>query len=103
MTLPRRPATSNRQDRQSSPHASTTTGEWSLDPFASKSAATMHGPAADREADGSFAEYACAPEDNLAHKPASLTFEQAAVVPISGFAALQGFATKDGCSRARRP
>ena len=40
--------------------------------------------------DGSFAEYACAPEDNLAAKPATLTFEQAAVVPISGFAALQG-------------
>jgi NADPH:quinone reductase-like Zn-dependent oxidoreductase len=40
--------------------------------------------------DGSFAEYACAPEDNLALKPTTLSFEQAAVVPISGFAALQG-------------
>jgi len=40
--------------------------------------------------DGSFAEYACAPEDQLASKPANLSFEQAAVVPISGFAALQG-------------
>jgi NADPH:quinone reductase-like Zn-dependent oxidoreductase len=40
--------------------------------------------------DGSFAEYACAPEDQLVPKPANLTFEQAAVVPISGFAALQG-------------
>jgi NADPH:quinone reductase-like Zn-dependent oxidoreductase len=40
--------------------------------------------------DGSFAEYACAPEDNVAPKPATLTFEQAAAVPISGFAALQG-------------
>jgi NADPH:quinone reductase-like Zn-dependent oxidoreductase len=40
--------------------------------------------------DGSFAEYACAPEDNLARKPATLTFEQAAAVPTSGFAALQG-------------
>jgi len=40
--------------------------------------------------DGSFAEYACAPEDNLAPKPANLSFEQAAAVPISGFAALQG-------------
>jgi NADPH:quinone reductase-like Zn-dependent oxidoreductase len=40
--------------------------------------------------DGSFAEYACAPEDNLAPKPASLTFEQAAAVPTSAFAALQG-------------
>ncbi len=40
--------------------------------------------------DGSFAEYACAPEDNLATKPANLTFEQAAVVPISACTALQG-------------
>jgi NADPH:quinone reductase-like Zn-dependent oxidoreductase len=40
--------------------------------------------------DGSFAEYATAPEDQLAAKPASLSFEQAAAVPISGFAALQG-------------
>jgi NADPH:quinone reductase-like Zn-dependent oxidoreductase len=40
--------------------------------------------------DGSFAEYAVAPEDHLAAKPANLTFEQAAVVPTSAFAALQG-------------
>jgi NADPH:quinone reductase-like Zn-dependent oxidoreductase len=40
--------------------------------------------------DGAFAEYAVAPEDQLAAKPATLSFEQAAVVPISGFAALQG-------------
>jgi NADPH:quinone reductase-like Zn-dependent oxidoreductase len=39
---------------------------------------------------GSFAEYACAREDRLAPKPASLTFEQSAVVPHGGFAALQG-------------
>jgi NADPH:quinone reductase-like Zn-dependent oxidoreductase len=39
--------------------------------------------------DGSFAEYATAPEDHFAAKPAALSFEQAAVVPISGFAALQ--------------
>ncbi len=38
---------------------------------------------------GSFAEYAAAREDKLAHKPASLSFEQAAVVPISGSTALQ--------------
>jgi len=38
---------------------------------------------------GSFAEYAAVREDKLAHKPASLTFEQAAVVPISGGTALQ--------------
>jgi NADPH:quinone reductase-like Zn-dependent oxidoreductase len=39
---------------------------------------------------GSFAEYAAAREDKLAHKPANLTFEQAAVVPISASTALQG-------------
>jgi NADPH:quinone reductase-like Zn-dependent oxidoreductase len=39
---------------------------------------------------GAFAEYASAPEDHFALKPATLSFEQAAVVPISGFAALQG-------------
>ncbi len=39
---------------------------------------------------GSYAEYARALEDKLAPKPANLTFEQAAVVAISGSAALQG-------------
>jgi NADPH:quinone reductase-like Zn-dependent oxidoreductase len=38
---------------------------------------------------GSFAEYAAALESKLAHKPSNLTFEQAAVVPISAGTALQ--------------
>lgn len=38
---------------------------------------------------GSFAEYVCAAEDNLVRKPAHLTFEQAAGVPMAGFVALQ--------------
>lgn len=38
---------------------------------------------------GSFAEYAVARADKLAKKPVSLSFEQAAVVPISGATALQ--------------
>ena len=38
---------------------------------------------------GSFAEYAAAREDKLAHKPANASFEQAAVVGISGGTALQ--------------
>jgi NADPH:quinone reductase-like Zn-dependent oxidoreductase len=41
-------------------------------------------------ATGSYAEYARAPEDKLAPKPANLTFEQAAVVAVSGLTALQG-------------
>jgi NADPH:quinone reductase-like Zn-dependent oxidoreductase len=43
---------------------------------------------------GSFAEYAAAREKRLAAKPAGLSFEQAAVVPISGVTALQ--AVRDG-------
>ena len=38
---------------------------------------------------GSYAEYAVAPEDQLARKPGNLSFEQAAVVPVSGLTALQ--------------
>jgi NADPH:quinone reductase-like Zn-dependent oxidoreductase len=39
--------------------------------------------------EGSFAEYVSARPDKLAPKPANLTFEQAAAVPISGLTALQ--------------
>ena len=38
---------------------------------------------------GSFAEYTVAREDKLARKPANLSFEQAAVVPVSAVTALQ--------------
>ena len=31
---------------------------------------------------GAFAEYVCAPERNLIHKPADMTFEQAATIPL---------------------
>jgi NADPH:quinone reductase-like Zn-dependent oxidoreductase len=43
---------------------------------------------------GSYAEYAPALEDKLAPKPANLSFEQAAVVPISGLTALQALRVK---------
>jgi len=43
---------------------------------------------------GSFAEYACAPESALAVKPANITFEQAAAVPIAALTALQGLRDK---------
>jgi NADPH:quinone reductase-like Zn-dependent oxidoreductase len=41
---------------------------------------------------GSFAEYGVVREDRLARKPVNLTFEQAAVVPISAGTALQALA-----------
>jgi len=41
-------------------------------------------------AKGSFAEYAAARADKLVRKPARLTFEQAAVVPVSATTAMQG-------------
>ncbi len=39
---------------------------------------------------GSFAEYASASADMIAPKPANLSFEEAAAVPVSGVTALQG-------------
>jgi NADPH:quinone reductase-like Zn-dependent oxidoreductase len=39
---------------------------------------------------GAFAEYVSVPEGALAPKPANLTFEQAAAVPLAGSTALQG-------------
>jgi NADPH:quinone reductase-like Zn-dependent oxidoreductase len=43
---------------------------------------------------GAFAEYSCAHENKLAPKPAHLTFEQAAAVPVAGLTALQGLRDK---------
>src|SRR6478672_9913847 len=43
---------------------------------------------------GAFAEYACAPEDRLVLKPESVSFDQAAAVPIAGLTALQGLRDK---------
>ena len=39
---------------------------------------------------GSLAEYACASESYLAAKPANVSFEEAAAVPLAGLTALQG-------------
>jgi NADPH:quinone reductase-like Zn-dependent oxidoreductase len=38
---------------------------------------------------GSFAEYLSVPPDRIVHKPANLSFEQAAAVPLAGLTALQ--------------
>jgi NADPH:quinone reductase-like Zn-dependent oxidoreductase len=46
--------------------------------------------------EGSFAEYASVPQGQLVLKPTNLTFEQAAAVPISGFAALQALRDTGG-------
>jgi len=51
---------------------------------------------------GTFAEYARALEDKLAHKPANLTFEQAAVVAISGSTALQALRDHGKVRQGRR-
>jgi NADPH:quinone reductase-like Zn-dependent oxidoreductase len=45
---------------------------------------------------GAFAEYAAASEDALALKPANLTFEQAAAVPMAGLVALQALRDHGG-------
>src|SRR5215831_15800669 len=43
---------------------------------------------------GAFAEYACAREDAVAPKPATLTFEAAAATPVAALTALQGLRDK---------
>jgi NADPH:quinone reductase-like Zn-dependent oxidoreductase len=43
---------------------------------------------------GSFAEYVCVHEEFLALKPANLSFEAAAAVPLAAFTALQGLRDK---------
>jgi NADPH:quinone reductase-like Zn-dependent oxidoreductase len=45
-------------------------------------------------AGGGFAEYVCAAEDKLALKPANISFEEAAAVPIAAITALQGLRDK---------
>lgn len=43
---------------------------------------------------GGFAEYTCVPEGSLAGKPANLSFETAAAVPVASMTALQGLRDK---------
>jgi NADPH:quinone reductase-like Zn-dependent oxidoreductase len=51
---------------------------------------------------GSFAEYARAGEDKLAAKPANLSFEEAAAVPVSACTALQAVHHRGGVRAGQR-
>jgi NADPH:quinone reductase-like Zn-dependent oxidoreductase len=51
---------------------------------------------------GAFAEYACAAEDKVVPKPASLTFEQAAAIPIAATTALRGIRDVGGLTPGQR-
>lgn len=51
---------------------------------------------------GAFAEYRCAIEDKLARKPAQLSFEDAASVPIAALTALQGLRDKGQIQRGQK-
>ncbi len=51
---------------------------------------------------GAFAEYACAIEDKLALKPANISFEDAAAVPVAAITALQGLRDKGRIQRGHK-
>ena len=51
---------------------------------------------------GAFAEYVCAIEDKLAPKPANISFEDAAAVPVAALTALQGLRDKGRIQRGHK-
>jgi NADPH:quinone reductase-like Zn-dependent oxidoreductase len=51
---------------------------------------------------GAFAEYACAKDDRIVTKPARLSFEQAAAIPVAGLTALQGLRDRGRLQRGQR-
>ncbi|MEU7823625.1 NAD(P)-dependent alcohol dehydrogenase [Catellatospora sp. NPDC049133] len=51
---------------------------------------------------GAFAQYTCVPEDHLAAKPRSLTFEQAAAVPMAAMTALVAIRDDAGARSGQR-
>ncbi len=51
---------------------------------------------------GGFAEYVCASEDSLARKPANISFEEAAAVPVAAITALQGLRDQGQIERGQR-
>jgi NADPH:quinone reductase-like Zn-dependent oxidoreductase len=51
---------------------------------------------------GAFAEYVCATENRLALKPANLSFEDGAAVPVAALSALQGLRDKGRIQRGHK-
>jgi len=51
---------------------------------------------------GGFAEYVCAIQDKLALKPANMSFENAAAVPVAAITALQGLRDKGRIQRGQK-
>ncbi|MHB8485441.1 MAG: NAD(P)-dependent alcohol dehydrogenase [Candidatus Acidiferrales bacterium] len=51
---------------------------------------------------GSFAEFACAAEEKLERKPANISFEDAAAVPVAALTALQGLRDKGRIQRGHK-
>jgi NADPH:quinone reductase-like Zn-dependent oxidoreductase len=51
---------------------------------------------------GALADYACATEDGLALKPANISFEEAAAVPVAALSALQGLRDKGRIQRGHK-
>ncbi len=49
-----------------------------------------------------FAEYVCAKEDEVALKPANLSYEQAAAVPLAAITALQGLRDKGSIQKGQK-
>jgi NADPH:quinone reductase-like Zn-dependent oxidoreductase len=53
-------------------------------------------------APGSFAEYVANGANKFAHKPANISFEQAAAIPVAAFTALQGLRDKGRIQAGKR-
>ncbi len=55
-----------------------------------------------RNGGSTFAEYVCAGENEIALKPANLSFEQAAAVPLASITALQGLRDKGNIQSGKK-
>ena len=53
-------------------------------------------------ADGAFAEYACGAENKLARKPANVSYETAAAVPVASLTALQSLRDRGGIQAGQK-